>query len=113
MEGLESMRRNRGKKRADNGEKLKDHHICSGPSKLCDAMMMDKANTNQANLCSSSSIWLEEGDGVLESDIITSTRIGIEGYGQESVEKPWRFYVKANKHVSVRDKDAEGLTKAK
>ena len=48
-------------------------------------------------------MWLGDAPGVAPGDVVTSTRIGIDGAGAESANKPYRFYVKDNDHVSVLD----------
>ncbi len=50
-------------------------------------------------------IWLEDATDVAEENIVTSTRIGIEGAGVASASKPYRFYEKDNDSVSVLDPD--------
>lgn len=73
-----------------------DSNIASGPGKLCMAMSIDK-QLNGADLLDAE-IWLEDRD--LEAGPIrTSPRVGVD-YAGEYKDKPWRFYVDCNPHVS-------------
>ena len=71
-------------------------NIASGPGKLCMAMSIDK-QLNGADLLGAA-IWIE--DRKLDPGPIgASPRVGVD-YAGEFKEKPWRFYVKDNPHVS-------------
>jgi DNA-3-methyladenine glycosylase len=75
-----------------------DHstNIGSGPGKLCMAMSIDK-NLNGVDL-TGDTLWIE--DRKLDvGRIITTSRIGVD-YAGEYKDKPWRFYVEGNPHVS-------------
>lgn len=71
--------------------------ITSGPGKLTRAMGIDR-KWNGVSL-SNSDLWIEEGVKVRPSQIITSTRVGID-YAGEDATLPWRFYLKDNEWVS-------------
>ena len=114
MDGIDHMRqvRSANKKKVPVDDfPLKN--LCSGPSKFCQALHIDKPTINELDLTGSDVIWLEEGLAVADDDVIVSTRIGIEGAGPEAAAKPWRFYVRGNAHVSKRDRKAEQLTATK
>lgn len=104
--GIESMRHQRTARRKPGASALKDKDLCNGPSKLCDALNITKEQINFTNLTKSNIIWLEESGEIIH-DIVTTKRVGIEGAGQPWCDLPLRFYVAANKSVSVRDKVAE------
>uniref|UniRef100_A0A6B0V795 DNA-3-methyladenine glycosylase n=1 Tax=Ixodes ricinus TaxID=34613 RepID=A0A6B0V795_IXORI len=111
IEGLELMRTLRGARRKDCGRGLKERELCNGPAKLCLAMAIDKAALNKEFLPDSQTLWLErDGGDVQARDVVVATRIGIDGAGKESADKPLRFYVRGCACVSVRDKKAEALT---
>ncbi|CAN8003954.1 unnamed protein product [Ixodes pacificus] len=111
IEGLEIMRTLRGARRKDSGRSLKERELCNGPAKLCLAMAIDKAALNKEFLPDSQTLWLErDGGDVQARDVVVATRIGIDGAGKESADKPLRFYVRGCACVSVRDKKAEALT---
>ena len=74
----------------------KDTNIASGPGKLCMAMSIDKA-LNGADLLDRT-IWIEDRD-FEAGTIATSPRVGID-YAGEYKDKPWRFFVEHNPHVS-------------
>ncbi|CAN7999021.1 unnamed protein product [Ixodes hexagonus] len=110
LEGLELMRRLRGFRRKDAGGGLKERELCNGPAKLCLAMAIDKAALNKEFLPDSQALWLEQDGGdVQDCDVVVASRIGIDGAGQESADKPLRFYVRGCAYVSVRDRKAEAL----
>ena len=68
----------------------------SGPGKLCMAMSIDKS-LNGADLLANT-IWIEDRD--FETGLIlTSPRVGVD-YAGEYKDKPWRFFVEGNPHVS-------------
>ncbi|KAM4025053.1 DNA-3-methyladenine glycosylase [Anomaloglossus baeobatrachus] len=104
IEGLDAMRKFRNVKR--NVQKpLKDKDLCNGPSKLCQSFAIEKS-FDQQDLATNPSTWLEAGPEILEEDVVSCARIGINNAG-EWTRKPLRFYIKGNKFVSVRDKTAE------
>ena len=83
---------------------LKFTDLCSGPSKLCLAFGITKSCTNEMDLTNSeSNMWVADAPDLDPADIVTSTRVGIEGAGPESANKPYRFYERDNDHVSVLD----------
>jgi DNA-3-methyladenine glycosylase len=71
-------------------------NIASGPGKLCMAMSIDK-RLNGENLLGTT-LWIEERR-FTPGLIRTSPRIGVD-YAGEYKDKPWRFYVDGNRHVS-------------
>ncbi|XP_020373701.1 DNA-3-methyladenine glycosylase [Rhincodon typus] len=108
LQGLHTMRQLRSKRRREAGKPLKDHELCNGPSKLCQALDITKT-FDRGDLTTATEIWLEPGpEEISASDIVSTSRIGI-GYAGEWVNKPLRFYIKGNKCVSVVDKDAEKM----
>lgn len=73
-----------------------DINNTNGPAKLCRAFDITKA-LNEIDVCSDKSpLWIEYGDKIEDSKIITTKRIGIK----HATELPWRFYIKGNKFVS-------------
>jgi DNA-3-methyladenine glycosylase len=89
LENVDLMRRLR-----NNPER--DTNIASGPGKLCMAMSIDK-QLNGADLLGTT-IWIEDWN-LDPGPIRTSPRVGVD-YAGEYKDKPWRFYVEANPHVS-------------
>ena len=74
----------------------RETNIASGPGKLCMAMSIDK-RLNGADLAGST-IWIE--DRKLDPGPIgSSPRVGVD-YAGEYKDKPWRFFVQDNPHVS-------------
>ena len=91
VEGIEWMRERRGAHA--------DRNLTSGPGKLCIAMGIDR-ELDRADLLGDR-VWLESGVKVPRTKILSGPRIGID-YADEWIEKPWRFWVKDNPHVSRR-----------
>jgi DNA-3-methyladenine glycosylase len=74
----------------------RDTNVASGPGKLCMAMSIDKRLNGEDLL--GQTLWIE--DRKLESGpILTSPRVGVD-YAGEYKDKPWRFYLANNPHVS-------------
>jgi DNA-3-methyladenine glycosylase len=74
----------------------RETNIASGPGKLCMAMSIDK-RLNGADLLGPK-IWIEDRN--LDSGLVRSSpRVGVD-YAGEYKDKPWRFYVEGNPHVS-------------
>ena len=108
-QGQDIMRNLRGQKRSDHGTKLKENHLCNGPSKLCMALDISKERFNKIDLATSNALYLMEGKCLADSEIVISTRIGFEKQTPEWRLKPWRFYILGCSSVSVKDKNAENL----
>lgn len=89
LNGLEEMRNARG-------HRLRDRDLASGPGKLCQAMGIAKAEDGADLVERDRGIWIAS-DGVPppESPSV-GARIGI----RLATEKPWRWHVPGNSHVS-------------
>lgn len=74
----------------------RDTNIASGPGKLCKAMLIDK-KLNAEDLLGAT-LWIEDRN-FNAGPICTSPRVGVD-YAGEYKDKPWRFYVGNNPHVS-------------
>uniref|UniRef100_A0A8C5L8X7 DNA-3-methyladenine glycosylase n=1 Tax=Jaculus jaculus TaxID=51337 RepID=A0A8C5L8X7_JACJA len=107
LEGVEMMRQLRSTLRKGTISRvLKDRELCSGPSKLCQALAIDKS-FDQRDLAQDEAVWLECGpQGPNESAIVAAARVGI-GHAGEWTQKPLRFYVRGSPWVSVVDRVAE------
>ena len=107
VDGLATMKKTRSANmKSSKTKELKHKEIGNGPSKLTQALGIDKASINKQDLTIFGELWLEEGTEVKDEDIVACPRIGIN-YAEEWVAKPLRFYIKGNESVSVRDKTAE------
>jgi DNA-3-methyladenine glycosylase len=94
-EGMERMRRARGRK------ELRDHELCRGPGSLCRAMGVD-LHLNGVDLTTSEGLWVEVergrafGRGVLEC----GRRVGIGERAGEWVESRLRWWKRGSRAVS-------------
>ena len=98
------MEKYRSVRRSKNFTRVKSKDLCSGPSKLCQALNITKDSLNSVDMVTSDHFFVVKNVAYSEDDIVTCERIGIEGYGEESASLLYRFYVKNNKNVSVLKK---------
>lgn len=84
---------------ARRGMKVTDRALCNGPGKLCKAMDIDRRFYG-VDLCAPP-LFLAEGR---RGKLGRSHRINID-YAGAWIEKPWRFYERGNRWVSVRPRD--------
>ncbi|KFD57891.1 hypothetical protein M514_01124 [Trichuris suis] len=103
VEWMAHLRNCRSKRTKPDAFKLRE--LCSGPSKLCQALDIRKDLFNQVNLCRSDSLFFADEvnvgvHAVDESNIVQCPRIGI-AYAQEWSNKPLRFYLRENAFVST------------
>ena len=89
IENITLMRRRRG-------NPPRDIDIASGPGKLCLAMSIDK-DLNREDM-EGKILWIEDRQ-IRINGIATSPRVGVD-YAGEYRDKPWRFYINNNPHVS-------------
>ncbi|XP_012587063.1 PREDICTED: DNA-3-methyladenine glycosylase, partial [Condylura cristata] len=107
LQGQEAMRQLRSAlRRGSAGRTLKDRELCSGPSKLCQALAIDRG-FDQRDLAEDEAVWLERGPPEPgEQAVVAAPRVGI-GQAGEWALKPLRFYVRGSPWVSVVDRAAE------
>lgn len=87
--GVEQMWADRPKAR-----RLTD--LGSGPGKLCAALGIDSSHYGVDILDPNAPVQLRFGPGIGSATIATGRRVGIT----KAVERPWRFAVEGNPHVS-------------
>lgn len=101
VEGIEKMRERRSRKRSEPRAvatgPMPDKNLTSGPGKLCIALNIDRSLNGEK--LTGERIWLEDYKQVLDNEIATGKRVGID-YAGEDAERPWRFWVKGNSFVS-------------
>jgi DNA-3-methyladenine glycosylase len=90
--GVEIMEKRRG-------QQVKVANLTNGPSKLCMAMGISKAQ-NKFDL-TAPPLYIEGASLVPKDDIVETIRIGVD-YSGEWKNKPWRFYIRNNRFVSVK-----------
>ena len=98
LDGLHAMKRRRPKA-------ARDIDIGSGPGKLCQAMSIDR-DLNAVSL-RGRSLWIENHD-MDPVPVAAGPRIGVDYAGQYR-DKPWRFFVHDNPHVSRHRLNSQGL----
>jgi DNA-3-methyladenine glycosylase len=74
-------------------------NLANGPSRLCIAMGITKAQ-NMADM-TASPLYILDAPKVPEEEIVSTKRVGVD-YGKEYKDMPWRFYLRGNKFVSVK-----------
>lgn len=74
-------------------------NLTNGPSRLCMAMGISKAQ-NAADL-TLPPLYIDDAPPVNREDIAETTRIGID-YAEEWKNRPWRFYIKNNPYISKK-----------
>ena len=89
VEGVDLMRRNRPR-----ASKISD--MGSGPGKLCQALGVDRG-MNGISL-SGTTLWIEDRS-LDPGTVASSPRIGVD-YAGDYRDRPWRFFVEGNPHVS-------------
>nr|WP_246188213.1 DNA-3-methyladenine glycosylase [Paenibacillus tengchongensis] len=77
--------------------------LSSGPGKLCRALRIDKSLNGIRLNQTGGPLWLEQGCAPQKLDIVEAPRINIP-YAGEYEKLPWRFYLRNNPWVSVRDR---------
>lgn len=92
VHGFEAMRRHRGVAR--------DQELCSGPAKLAQALAIDR-RLDGVDLTASEALQVRRGLRVVDSEVERGPRVGV-GYADDWAEKPLRFWVRGNAHVSGR-----------
>ena len=108
IEGVAEMSKLRFNKDYNELTKAQFKNLTSGPSKLCMAMKINKENNKQD--LSSNELYIEEPEGNEESkssqniEVVEAKRIGID-YAEEAKDFLWRFYIKNNPWVSVKQKN--------
>ena len=81
------------------GQQVKVANLTNGPSKLCMAMGISKAQ-NKTDL-TAPPLYIEDAPLVPQDDIVETTRVGVD-YSGEWKNKPWRFYIRNNRFVSIK-----------
>lgn len=89
LEGIEEMRKRRGRER--------DTDLCSGPAKLTQALAIDRS-LDGVDLLEGGELYIVRGPRS-RPGIGRSPRIGV-AYAKDWAEKPLRFFLQGNPHVS-------------
>jgi DNA-3-methyladenine glycosylase len=97
VEGLDAIRALRTHR--PRKTPLKDRDLCSGPGRLCEALGIGRG-LNGEDLTTSRRMWIEAGRAYAPRELVRTTRIGISS-AEEWVDRPLRWYIRGNVHVSV------------
>ena len=81
------------------GQQVKVANLTNGPSKLCMAMGLSKAQ-NKTDL-TAPPVYIKDSPIVPQYDIVETIRVGVD-YSGEWKNMPWRFYIRDNRFVSVK-----------
>ena len=103
-EGITAMRRRRSDRIS---RPLRDTDLCSGPAKLTEALGIDK-HLDGTDLTTSDTLYLRRGRAVRRERVAVATRIGV-AYAEEWADKPLRFFIRGNPHVSRTDGSTSDL----
>lgn len=87
LEGLEEMRRRRGRTAA--------RELCAGPARWAQAFGVD-GTLNGADLVRGTEIWIERTEAVPVGAVEVTTRIGV----RVGTDRPWRFAELGSPYVS-------------
>ena len=90
IKGIEKMLDRRSMTRAEK-------RLTAGPGVLSQALGIQTIHYGTA--LNSDSIWIEKGEPLDESQVVSTTRVGVD-YAEEDALKSWRFYIKENGWVS-------------
>ncbi|MFW5657043.1 MAG: DNA-3-methyladenine glycosylase [Bacteroidota bacterium] len=93
LKGMDLIKKNRPMKT------YKPENLTNGPGKLCKALKIER-ELNGCDLIKSNDLFLVKDGTFQVSEIISTKRINID-YAEEYIDKPWRFYIKGNRWVSV------------
>ena len=91
LDGIEIMRANRNFKDFHH-----PHNLTNGPAKFAQAFSLTKIHSG-IDLCGKE-IFINEGNHIPKSNIVSTTRIGINS----GMDKKWRFYIKENECISKK-----------
>ena len=90
LEGLEAMRRRRGRRA--------DAELASGPGKLCIALGIDKSYDREG--LAGPRVWIEPGPArIRRVRVACGPRVGID-YAGAWARRPWRFWIRDHPCVS-------------
>lgn len=101
VSGLDEIAQNRFKVDFKDLTKQQAKNLTNGPGKLCMAFEIDKSlNKEELNR---NILYIKNPDTPEDFTILKSKRVGID-YAEEAIDYLWRFYIKDNKYVSVKNK---------
>lgn len=92
LEGIEQMKKNRNQTDLNN--------LCSGPSKLCQALKINK-DFNTVDLIDNKDLFIQKNLDEKKEEMVIDARIGLSA-SKEACYWPLRFFIKNNPYVSVQ-----------
>lgn len=81
--------------------KGQEKHVCNGPARLCQAFLINKS-LNGNDLTADKELWIENGQEIANSEIVSKPRVGIDYADAKDREALWRFYIRNNSNVSKK-----------
>lgn len=78
-------------------------NLTNGPGRLCMAMGITKAQ-NKLDV-TTLPLYIKNAPSVASEEIVETTRVGVD-YAGEWKSTPWRFYIKGNRYVSIKQKES-------
>lgn len=94
QEGVELMQTNRSLTSSTT-------RLTNGPAKLCQALRIDQ-KLNNWDVTLGQALWLEAGPTLLDNNIATGPRVGIDYAQPEDRAAPWRFWLRDSPFISKR-----------
>ena len=82
----------------------KPSDLSGGPGKVCRALRINKSLNGSRIDMPNGELWIAQGSDPKGLTIIQSPRINIP-YAEEYASQPWRFYIKDNPYVSLKEKN--------
>jgi len=73
----------------------------NGPARLTKTLQIGKNFNTLSVYTKKSGLWIEKGEDIKKSQIVSAKRIGVD-YAGEYRDKLWRFYIKDNPPVSKK-----------
>lgn len=78
---------------AANRPNVKPAQWTNGPGKICRALQIDGADNGRALTAVESGLWVEPGEPVLDEQVRTGPRVGIDSVPEPWLSMPWRFQI--------------------
>lgn len=78
---------------AANRPNVKPAQWTNGPGKICRALQIDGSENGRPLTAVESGLWVEPGEPVLDEQVRTGPRVGIDSVPEPWLSMPWRFQI--------------------